>query len=172
MLLDLGILLKVLGHAQQQHFGQGGVLDLTAPEDYGALHLVPRLEEANCLADAHLVVVGIDLVSHLHLLDLGLVRFLLGLLGLLLLLKLVFAVIHHPTDGRVGLLAHQHQVKLSVLSHLQSRFPGDHPQLTAVGINHPEVGVADAFVDVGQLPHGSTAVKTRTGGHQEGLMNS
>jgi len=96
---------------------------ISRPEDHGALHLVTGLEEAHGLANAHVVVVLVDLVAHLDLLDFGLMRLLLGLLGLLFLLELVFAVIHDPADRRVGLLADQHQVEFAILGHLEGLFP-------------------------------------------------
>ena len=144
------------------------MLDLAAPEDHGALHLVAGLEEAGGLTDPHVVIVLIDLVAHLHLFDFRLVRFFLGFFGLLFLLELELAVVHDPAHRRIGLLAHQHQVELAVLRDFQSRLPRDHPQLTAVGIHHPQLGVTDAVVDVGELPHGSAAVKTGTGWHSGG----
>ena len=147
---------------------QGGVLDLAAAEDHGALHLVAGFEEARGLTDPHVVIVLIDLVAHLHLLHFGLVRLLLGFFGLLFLLELELAVVHDPAHRRISLLAHQHQVELAVFGYLEGRLSRDHPQLAAVGIHHPELGVADAVVDVGELPHGSAAVKTRTGWHSGG----
>ena len=101
-LLDLGLFLEIFGHPPQQGFCQGRVLDLTAAEDHGALHLVAGLEEALGLTDPHVVVVLIDLVAHLDLLDFGLVR-LLGFLGFLFLLELELAVVHDPADRWVSL---------------------------------------------------------------------
>jgi len=74
----------------------------------------------------------VDLVAHLDLFDFGLVRLLLGFFGFLFLLELELAVVHDPADRRVGLFAHQHQIKFPVSGHIQSFFPADHAQLSAV----------------------------------------
>ena len=147
------------------------MLDFPTAEDHRALDLVAGLEEANSLPDPYLVVVGINFVTHLDLLDLGLVRLFLGLLGLFLLFELVFAVIHDPADRWIGFFAHQNQVELAIAGHVKSGLTRDDSQLAPVGIHHPEVGITDAVVDVGQLPHGSAAIKTGTGRHSQGRVN-
>ena len=159
------MLLQILGHPAQEGFRQGRVLNLPAPEDHGAFHLVSGLEEARGLADADVVIVLVNFVAHLDLLNFGLVRLLFGLLGLLFLFELVFSVVHDPADRRIGLFTHQHQVELALLGYLQSLLPVDHPQLRSVGVDHPQMRIIDALVDVGQLPHGSTTVKTGTWRH-------
>ena len=147
------------------------MLNLPTAEDHCAFDLVAGLKEANGLANPYLVVVGINFVTHLDLLDLGLVRLFLGLLGLFLLFELVFAVIHDPADRWIGFLAHQNKVELTISGHIQGGLTRDDSQLAPVGIHHPEVGITDAVVDVGQLPHGSAAIKTGTGRHSQGRVN-
>ena len=111
---------------RRSRFPPGCVLNLTAAEDHGALHLVARLEEALGLTDPHVVIVLINLVAHLDLLDFGLVRLLLGLFGFLFLLELELAVVHDPADRWVSLLAHQHQIQFPVAGHIQGFFAADH----------------------------------------------
>ena len=108
------------------------MLNFPAPENHGALHLVSRLEEALGLADSDVVIVGVDLVSHLHFFDFGLVRLLLGFLGFLFLLEFELAVVHDPAHRRIGFFADQHQIQFALFGHLQRVFPADHSELAAV----------------------------------------
>ena len=111
---------------------------LTTPEAKGQLYLVALLEELEDLAHLHLIIMVVDVRTHLDLFDL------LRLLALALLVGLLLGLIFDTTDveefcnWRIGARADLDQVEAYFLR-LFKGFPRIHyAQIFAIFVDHPD----------------------------------
>lgn len=124
------------------------MLNFSTFKGHGGFHFISGLEEALSVVDAHLIIVFVDFVAHLHFFDISRVLFFPGFFGSFFLLELVFAVVHNPTDGRIGFVTNENEVEFFFFSQSPTFVRGDESELTAVGIDQPNFGIANSFVDL------------------------
>src|SRR5215207_667385 len=147
--VDLGDLDEVGGQPLQQPPPELGVGHLTAAEHDGDLHLVALLEEPLDVALLRLVVVRVDLGPHLHLFEGHQALLAPGFLGLDGLLVLELRVVHQLDHRRTGHRGHLDHVEVLLAGHPQRGLGVHHPELLAVGADHPDLGGPDPVVDPG-----------------------
>src|SRR6266545_1543420 len=147
--VDLGDLDEVGGQPLQQPPPELGVGHLAAAEHDGDLDLVALLEEALDVALLGLVVVRVDLGPHLHLFERHQVLLAPGLLGLDGLLVLELRVVHQLADRRAGHRGDLDEVEVELAGHPHRCLGVHHPELLAVGPDHPDLGGPDTVVDPG-----------------------
>src|SRR6266542_4266169 len=145
--VDLGDVHDVGGQSFEQAPTELGVGHLPAAEHDGHLDLVALLEESLDVALLRLVVVVVDLGPHLHFLEDHQALLAPGLLGLDGLLVLVLRVVHHFRDGRAGQRRNLDEVEVGAASDPQSSLSVHHPELLAVGADHPDLSCPDTVVD-------------------------
>lgn len=139
---------EILRHAVEEGFSKVGVLDFPAPERDRGFDLIPRFEETNRIVNAHLVIVFFNFVAHLHFFHIGGVLLFASFPRFFLLFKLVFAVIHNPTDGGIGLVTDEDEIKLPFFGKATALFGSNDAHLAAIGINDANLRVADTFVNL------------------------
>ena len=155
-----------------------GVGHLPTTEHDRELDLVALAEEAHHVLHLRRVVVLVDLGPELHLLDDDVRGLALRLPAPLLLLVDVPAVVHDPTDRRVGVGRDLDQVELLFAGLGQRLGQGPDPELLAVGADEEDLAGSDAVVDpdlvcsyvvtcfIGELPPGAEPGPGRDdGGH-------
>ena len=118
--LDTSDVVDRLGHPVQDPTSQFRMLHLAPAEHDRDLDLAAIAQELLDLAGLGVEVAGTDLGPVLHLLDQHVGRLLARLLGPLGRLVLELPVVHDPTDRRIGLVGHLHQVKAHVAGDGQS----------------------------------------------------
>jgi hypothetical protein len=119
---------------------------LAAPEADGNLGLVALAQESRQIPDFDLVVTCIGARAEFHFFDLDLFLFLAGLLRLLTLFKLEFAVIHHPAYGWIGVGYDFYQVKLSFFCDSLRLIYGHHPEVGSVHIDEAYPRIVDLLI--------------------------
>ena len=156
----------VVGDPAQDLHAELGVGHLPTTEHDRELHLVALAEEPHHVLHLRRVVVLVDLGPELHLLDDDVRGLALRLPAPLLLLVDVPAVVHDPTDRRVGVGRDLDQVELLFAGLGQRLGQGADPQLLAVGADEEDLAGSDAVVDpdlvcsyvvtcfIGELPPG------------------
>src|SRR4029453_15294896 len=145
--VDLGDLDEVGGQPLQQPPPELGVGHLAAAEHDGDLDLVALLEEPLDVALLRLVVMRVDLGPHLHLFEGHQVLLAPGFLGLDGLLDLELRVFHQLDNRRTGHRGHLDHVEVLGAGQPQRGLGVHHPELLAVGADHPDLWGPDPVVD-------------------------
>ena len=97
--------------------------------------------------DLKIIVVLIDLGTHLHLLDGLVLLFFLRVLVSFLLLKAVFPIIEDPADRRICLWRHLHQIEILLIRKPQCLRNGNDAQLVSPVIDQENLARPDLLVD-------------------------
>ena len=135
------------GHLVEDALAQLGVLHLPASEHDGHLDLVSLTQELLDLLGLGVEVAVPDLGPVLHLLDHDVGALATGFLGPLGGLVLVLAVVHDPTDRRVGLVGHLDQIELELAGHGQRLGQRSDADLLPVGRHQAHLAGSDPIVD-------------------------
>ena len=104
-----------------------GMRHFTSLETNDGLDLIAAHKELLRVIDTRFKVVGVDTAGKLNLLELYHLLLLLGFFFLLFAVKAILAVIHNTADGRGCLRCDQHQIKATVIRHLEGGAGGHHP---------------------------------------------
>ena len=109
------------------------VCHLTALELNHYLHFVAVREEAACLINLGVEIVGIDFAGQLDLFGVDLLLLLFVFLFLLVPVETELSVVHDATHGRCCLCYHQNQVQILVVGQIQCLRQGNDADLFVVG---------------------------------------
>ena len=120
-----------------------------AAEAHGDLHLVAFLEELEDLLHLGVIIVVVDVRTHLDLLDLLRLLLLALLVGLFLGLIFVAADIEELGDRRIGVGRDFDQVEADFLRLLERFAREHHAQIFAVFVDHPDLLGLDELVVAG-----------------------
>ena len=146
-LLDRAVRTELISELIEQGFTQIRVGHLAAAEAHRHLDLVALLEELEDLLHLRVIVVVVDVRTHLDLLDLLRLLRLACEVRLLLRLVLELADIEELGDGRIGVGRDLNQVQ-TMLGRLLDRFARvHHAQILALVIDHADLLALDEFVE-------------------------
>ena len=123
------------------------MLHLAPAEHDRDLDLAAITQKLLDLAGLGVEVAGTDLGPVLHLLDQHVGRLLARLLGPLGLLVLELPIVHDPTDRRIGLVGHLHQVQAHVAGDGQGVRQGTYAELFTIRSDQADALGTDAVVD-------------------------
>ena len=163
MRFDLGHVGGLLLDPAEDGHAELAMRHLAAAEAHGDLHLVAFLEELDDLLHLGVIIVVVDVRTHLDLLDLLRLLLLALLVGLLLRLVLVAADIEKLGDGRVRVGRNLDQVEPDFLRLLEGFAGIHHAQVLAVLVDHPDLLGLDELVVAGaghrlRLRHSSARI--------------
>ena len=118
-------------------------------EAHGDLHLVPFLDELEDLFHLRVIIVVVDVRTHLDLLDLLRLLLLALLVGLFLRFIFEAADVEEFGDGRVGVGRDFDEVEPDLLRLLEGLTRIHHTQILAVLVDHPNLLGLDELVVTG-----------------------
>ena len=141
LLVDVTAFAECIGKALEQGGTDVLVRHLTALELNHYLHFVAVREEAACLVNLGVEIVGIDFAGQLNFLHVDLLLLFLVFFFFLVTVEAVLAVVHDAADGRRCLGYHQHQIHILVIRHVQRLRQGNDADLLVVGSDHTHISL-------------------------------
>lgn len=149
---------KFLGNPVHQPTTKLRMSNLSPPEHYSYLDLVPILKEAASVLDFYLEVMFLGFRPHLDFFKLDPRRFFLRFSGSFARLVLVLAIVHDTADWRLGIWRYLDEIKPAFFGSSKSVGQTQDTKLVSLIIDNAKFPGTDRPVDIGfWLGYGNTS---------------